>query len=616
MVTTSNLDYDTRILSELKTMAPFYDITIITPGYYKPSKKLPFKIKVSAYKFSKKINKDFARVANLTAIIRTARRENADIYHAHDLPGLWCAILAIGSRKKVLIYDSHELWSDVNLFGVWRALCWPFRLLEKILASRVTAIITVNDSIKSILEKKYHKPTLSIYNYPLVKAAITLPAKLKTDKKIILYIGAFRKGRGLINVLQAAKQLDDSFQFIFIGYGRKEQEIRSTIKTLNLEKKVFVKPPLQPDELVQVIRKAHVGLCLIENTSLSYFYSSPNKLFQYIAAEIPILASDFPEQKKVVQENKIGEVVDPAEVSQIVQKIKLMTKRAQQVYYRRHLKGLAAQKYDWRSEEESLIKFYENQAFLRSRDFSLDKYARLCQELAKQYRFLTFAASLEKDKPAKFVILRHDVDRLPHNALAMAKLEANLGIKSSYYFRSSQLKSSLPIIKEIALLGHEVGYHYECLDQAKGNFKNALRIFEKYLTEFRQYYPVKTVAMHGNPITHFNNRHLWQHGDFHDFGIKGETYLSLARGTFYFSDTGRTWSNRFKVKDVPVRTNHEHRRFKVETTDDLINLVQNSGVKQLCITTHPERWTNNWLGWAAYFCLDKIVQLVKKVLQR
>lgn len=619
MVTANNLDFDTRILNEAKTLAPFFDVMIVTPGCSEPTILENPLFKVKRAKTVSSGPKDFKRIINLWPLYLAVWRESPDIFHAHDLPGLLCAWLPAAAKGKILIYDSHELWSDITLFGLWKIFRWPFRILENILMPKVTAIITVNESITQILKKRYHKPTIAVYNYTDVSQKKTTKSKTiiePTGKKIILYIGALQPGRGLDKIIESAQYLDDSVQILLIGYGPERAKLAQTIKDKKLKNKVKLLPALPHDQIINIIKKAHLGLCLIENVSLSYYYSTPNKLFQYIAAEVPILASNFPEQEKIVLENQAGEVVDPSNPRQIAQKISFMLQPRQQAFYRRHLKNLAQKKYNWAIEAEKLVSAYKIWQVPKTRDFSLAKYSHLCQVLREHYRVITFAESLKGKQPAQSVILRHDIDRMPANALKVAELEAKMGLRASYYFRSSQLQTHLDIIKKVAVLGHEVGYHYECLDQAKGNEKQAIQLFEENLAKFRQIYPVTTIAMHGNPLTRYDNRHLWRSINFQKFGIMGETYLSLAQGTFYFSDTGRTWSNRFKIKDVPVKTHHEHRRFQLEGTDDLINLIEKHEINQLCIVTHPERWSDNWLGWVSYLCLDKAVQIVKKIVKK
>lgn len=248
------------------------------------------------------------------------------------------------------------------------------------------------------------------------------------------------------------------------------------------------------------------------------------------------------------------------------------------------------------------------------RDFSIEKYEKVCEAIVKNYKAITFSEYLKNKEAHNFVILRHDIDRLIGCALAMAKVENKYGLKATYYFRIPGTFRS-KVIQEIAALGHEVGYHYESLDQAHGDLPLAKKIFEENLGKLRQIYPVKTICMHGNPLTRFDNRDLWKKYDFKDFGLTGETYLSLDADVAYFSDTGRTWSNRFKGKDHPVHADGRFDKIRMETTDDVIKLIDSKKIDKLCLVVHSERWNSTYLGWLAYFTLDKIVQVVKNLLK-
>jgi len=189
--------------------------------------------------------------------------------------------------------------------------------------------------------------------------------------------------------------------------------------------------------------------------------------------------------------------------------------------------------------------------------------------------------------------VRHDVDRKPENALKMAKLEDDLGVTSTYYFRMQKGVFKPEIIKEIADMGHEVGYHYEVLDKAKGNFEEAIKIFEDELNEFRKIYNVKTICMHGNPLTPWVNKDLWSRYDFKEFGIIGEPYISIDYGeVIYLSDTGRTWSGVYSVKGK-IKTEN----LGIKNTDDLIKLIRDGQAQQMCILTHPNRWSDNYIDW-------------------
>lgn len=360
MVTISPLDYDTRILNEARTLSSFYDLTILIPQYRQARslKKLPFMVKLIKFFRIYPLSKAMSSMFFLTL---ATFRQDPDIFHAHDLHGLMCVFWAALFKRKILVYDSHELWSDVTILGFWRILRFPFRVLERLLILKVKYIITVNQSLASFLKKKYHKPTLVCYNYPVLKSSSKkiLKSKKLLNKKTLIYMGTFRRGRGLEKIIEAARLLDQNFQILFVGYGKEKTILENKIKKDGLSKKVLILEPVPPAKMIEFIKKAYLGLCLIENVSLSYYYSSPNKLFQYIAAEVPILASDFPEYKKIILKNQIGEVVDPSSPKEIAQKIIEMTDLRNQRRYRQNLVGLAQKKFNWVSEAQKLLIFYQ-----------------------------------------------------------------------------------------------------------------------------------------------------------------------------------------------------------------------------------------------------------------
>jgi len=169
-------------------------------------------------------------------------------------------------------------------------------------------------------------------------------------------------------------------------------------------------------------------------------------------------------------------------------------------------------------------------------DFTLFAYKQLIHSIQSQcYFFQTFEEYIKSSKD-KVVILRHDVDRKPENALVIAKIEKEAGIEASYYFRVVKESYDENIIRQIAEMGHEIGYHYEnlsainCLaqrrkgakkDKRTGNriegrenrkeelFELAIDDFRLSLEKLRKLYPVKTICMHGSPLSKWDNRDLW-----------------------------------------------------------------------------------------------------------
>lgn len=246
------------------------------------------------------------------------------------------------------------------------------------------------------------------------------------------------------------------------------------------------------------------------------------------------------------------------------------------------------------------------------RDFTSQTYEALCLELQQHgYSCITFAEYCSDAAPEKFVIIRHDIDRSPENALKIARLEKRLMISSSYYFRAGKKSYDEFVIKEIARMGHEIGYHYEDLTVAGGDVAYAIELFDTNLAKMRKLYPVKTICMHGSPLSRWDNLMLWKKFDYRDYGIIGEPYIDVDFSrVMYLTDTGRCWNG----TDVSVRDKVESKHgCTIRTTFDLIEqLKQNTLPNQLMIAMHPQRWTNESLPWIKEFVWQNTKNVVKR----
>ena len=245
-------------------------------------------------------------------------------------------------------------------------------------------------------------------------------------------------------------------------------------------------------------------------------------------------------------------------------------------------------------------------------DFTLKKYEVLCQVIAGSgYQILTIAEYI-KNQPGlgNILVLRHDVDRYPVNALMMAELEHRFGICSTYYFRHTSNVFKPSIIQRIAGLGHEIGYHYETLSKAHGDFDEAMRLFELELRDFRTITKVQTISMHGVPLSPFDNRDLWQKNDFSKFDLVGEAYLSIDYQRMqYFTDTGRTWQRTyFNLRDHTPEMKSDD---TIKSTSDLIAVILKKKYPRVCITAHPERWASNMAAWTFSLGFDLLTDFIK-----
>ena len=250
---------------------------------------------------------------------------------------------------------------------------------------------------------------------------------------------------------------------------------------------------------------------------------------------------------------------------------------------------------------------------IKNRDFTSYKFLRLCETISGTYPTVTMAEYLDNQHPDRFILMRHDVDRIPERALVTAKIEQELGIRSTYYFRTIKSVFKPNIIRQIKNMGHEIGYHYETLSEAKGDPKKAIDLFQSHLDDLRKVCEIKTICMHGRPLSKYDNRELWENHDFKDFELTGEAYLSVGDNLNYFSDTGRTWGLGSNVRDyIPGKTE----RVFAHTTEDLIGLIERMELNNFYILTHPERWPSSAIGWSLYYSVDLLVNFGKAILIR
>ncbi len=240
------------------------------------------------------------------------------------------------------------------------------------------------------------------------------------------------------------------------------------------------------------------------------------------------------------------------------------------------------------------------ESVMGNKDFTLKKYRELLVAL----------------KGYGEIILRHDVDLKPQNSLATAKIERELGWKAVYYFRAVPESWEESIIREIASLGHEVGYHYESLTTCDGDVDAAYRDFCENLEKLRAIVPVKSICMHGSPKSKWDSKDIWEKYDYHQLGIEFEPYFDTDFSkTFYLTDTGRRWDGfNVSVRDrIPVHQDRWCREGLVfHSTDDVIDAARENKLPgSIMITTHPQRWADNTAEWLS----ELVVQNVKNVVK-
>lgn len=249
------------------------------------------------------------------------------------------------------------------------------------------------------------------------------------------------------------------------------------------------------------------------------------------------------------------------------------------------------------------------------RDFTLKIYAELLESAKGAGYVLTSYEDfiLNGAQYKKVLILRHDVDARPWNSCRTAVLEHGLGAKGSYYFRVVPQSFNEQAIAKILEVGHEIGYHYEDMAFMNGNVEKAYSHFCQRLEMFRKYYPVKTICMHGSPLSKWDNRALWLTHDYKTLGILGEPYFDLDfNKVLYITDTGRSWNKSESSVRDKVSSGYQ---FSFGSTKDIIDAFHGSQLPEtIMLNIHPQRWTDNYYFWAQELVVQNLKNTIKKIL--
>ena len=287
-----------------------------------------------------------------------------DLFYANDLDTLAPMFLLSKLKKKPLIYDSHELFCEVPELKASRIKKSIWQKLEGYIIPKLKTCITVNDSIAKIYEAKYNVPFYIIRNIsdfdqtfiPKSRVQLSLPE----DKKIILLQGAG------INVDRGAEELIDAMEFVqnavlyIIGSGDVWENLKQKVLfNKSIQNKVVLINKLPKSELINYTFNADLGLSIDKNSNLNYLYSLPNKIFDYIQAEIPILASRLPEIENIILHYKIGDFIDDHNPKTIANKLNEMLYSQQLSSYKKYL-AIAKKEITWKSEKEKLLTIIKN----------------------------------------------------------------------------------------------------------------------------------------------------------------------------------------------------------------------------------------------------------------
>jgi glycosyltransferase involved in cell wall biosynthesis len=296
-----------------------------------------------------------------------------DILHAHDSDALGPIATTARRLDVTFVYDAHELWlgrppRDRGLPYRVAYRAW-YAALERNLVPKATAHITVSPPIARHLERHYRIDRVEVVpNYPDDKRPVVerdirqLTDALPAAAPIILHLGAFLPDRGLEQVVEALRDVPMA-HLVLLGAGPRGVELERYAVKHGVETRVHPLPAVPSDDVISYSASATVGIAPIRPTTLNNAYSLPNKLFQYMAAELPVVASNLPQLREVIEGSGAGVTVDTGSAASIAAALRdLLGDRDRLAAMGRNARKAVDERYNWAISAATLREVYERVA--------------------------------------------------------------------------------------------------------------------------------------------------------------------------------------------------------------------------------------------------------------
>ncbi|MDF0719109.1 glycosyltransferase [Kaistella sp. PBT33-4] len=272
---------------------------------------------------------------------------------ANDLDALLPNMIIARKYKIPLVFDSHEIFTEMPAIkGRWTQKVWKF--LERRLVPGLRYMMTESESYAEWFTREYGVHPVVVRNIPrIIKEQITLP---ENQTKIILYQGAVNQSRGIPSAIRAMHHINGA-KLVIAGDGPMRTQYEKLSVDEGLKDRVHFAGKLHPDDLRKLTRTADVGLSLEENGGVSYLYSLPNKVADYIQSRVPVVMINFPEMMKIYNDFKVGEVVQNHDPENLAAMIKTVLEKGRS-YYQPELEK-AAEHLNWENEEHQILALFE-----------------------------------------------------------------------------------------------------------------------------------------------------------------------------------------------------------------------------------------------------------------
>ncbi|MBN2487354.1 MAG: glycosyltransferase [Bacteroidales bacterium] len=285
-------------------------------------------------------------------------RKRFDIIVANDIDTLAACWLAGIITKKVLVFDSHELFTGLPELENRPFIRKVWLMIERLIVPKIRFGYTVSSPIVEYYRKNYNKNLELIRNVGVYRQGPVFKGFVNNGENIVVYQGSVNVGRGIELMLNALKYLEN-IRFWVIGHGTVVDSLKKLACELSVSEKVVFLGRIELDKLWGYTENAHIGISLEEDLGLNYRYALPNKLFDYVQSRIPVIVSDLPEMKALVENYGVGLVLKQRTPEELANCIKLLV--ADREFHSALSQNLdnAAKELCWQNEEQKLLSIYQ-----------------------------------------------------------------------------------------------------------------------------------------------------------------------------------------------------------------------------------------------------------------
>ncbi len=309
-----------------------------------------------------------AIVSQRTGAVLAIAPGSPDVIHAMGLMGLPVGIAVHDRLGGKLIYDARDLYPEA---GNLARLPSPFRrlagALERRWARTADRVMTVNDALADALRDRLEceRPFVVLNASPMRPPGGPRPRRfhdalgIPAETPIVLYHGGLSPGRGIPELIDAMAEMPEA-HLVLLGYGRMEDELRARAAGADVAGRVSVLPAVPPDALLEWVASADVVAIPIQGDTLNHRLATPNKLFEALAAGVPVVASDLPGMAAIVRELDAGVLVDPTRPASIAAGIRALLEAPPEAReaIRARIRAAAAGRYDWPTQLDRLLGEY------------------------------------------------------------------------------------------------------------------------------------------------------------------------------------------------------------------------------------------------------------------